>query len=100
RRHHASRQAHEWAGHAVSGDPERTDSGVTGPADPTADRSVVPVILNPAARRGAVLKRIDPLVEAFAAHGLEARLVRSASEEHAQELAAGFAADGARVVGA
>src|SRR5699024_8645143 len=50
--------------------------------------------------RGAVLKRIDPLVEAFAAHGLEARLVRSASEEHAKELAAGFAADGARVVGA
>ena len=80
----------------MSDDPEHTDSGVTGPADPTADRSVVPVILNPTARRGAVLKRIDPLVEAFAAHGLEARLVRSASEE----LAAGFAADGARVVGA
>lgn len=84
----------------MSGDPEHTDSGVTGPADPTADRSVVPVILNPTARRGAVLKRIDPLVEAFAAHGLEARLVRSTSEEHAKELAAGFAADGARVVGA
>ena len=82
----------------MSGDPENKDSGVTGPADPKADRSVVPVILNPTARRGAVLKRIDPLVEAFAAHGLEARLVRSTSEEHAQELAAGCAADGARVV--
>ena len=84
----------------MNGDPENKDSGVTGPADPTADRSVVPVILNPTARRGAVLKRVDPLVEAFAAHGLEARLVRSASEEHAKELAAGFAAAGARVVGA
>src|SRR5699024_4162075 len=36
--------------------------------------------------------RINPLVGAFAAHGLEARLVRSASEEHPKELAAGFAA--------
>src|SRR5699024_10122026 len=98
RRNHESREAHEWAGQAVSGDPENKDSGVTGPADPKADRSVVPVILNPTARRGAVLKRVDPLVEAFAAHGLEARLVRSTSEEHAQELAAGCAADGARVV--
>src|SRR5699024_8617050 len=44
--------------------------------------------------------RINPLVGAFAAHGREARLVRSASEEHAKELAAGFAADGARGVGA
>jgi diacylglycerol kinase (ATP) len=84
----------------VSGDPEHTDSGVTGPADPTADRSAVPVILNPTARRGAVLKRIDPLVEAFAAHGLEARLVRSASEELTQsELAAELrGTGGARVV--
>ena len=82
----------------MSDDPEHTDSGVTGPADPKADRSAVPVVLNPTARRGAVLKRIDPLIEAFAAHGLKARLVRSTSEEHAKELAAGFAADGAPLV--
>src|SRR5699024_9576914 len=62
--------------------------------------AVVPVILNPTARRGAVLRRIDPLVHACAAHGLEARLVRSTSEEHAKELAAAFAAEGAKVVGA
>lgn len=60
----------------------------------------VPIILNPTARRGAVLRRIDPLVDAFASYGLEARLVRSTSEEHAKELAAGFAAEGAPVVGA
>ncbi|UVI36238.1 diacylglycerol/lipid kinase family protein [Brevibacterium spongiae] len=60
----------------------------------------VPIILNPTARRGAVLRRIDPLVDAFASHGLEAQLVRSTSEEHAKELAAGFAAGGAPVVGA
>ena len=54
----------------MSGDPEHKDSGVTGPADPKADRSAVPVVLNPTARRGAVLKRIDPLIEGFAAHGL------------------------------
>lgn len=58
------------------------------------------MILNPTARRGTVLRRIDPLIEAFAAHGLEAQLVRSTSEEHAKELAAGFAAAGAQVVGA
>src|SRR5699024_7398596 len=98
RRHHESREAHEWTGHAVSGDPEHTDSGVTGPADPKADRSAVPVVLNPTARRGAVLKRIDPLIEAFAAHGLKTRPVRSTSEEHAKELAAGFAAAGATLV--
>ena len=75
--------------------PAGKDSARTG-----ADPAVVPVILNPTARRGAVLKCIDPLVHAFAAHGLEARLVRSTSEEHAKELAAEFAAAGAEVVGA
>lgn len=77
-----------------------TDSADRGSARPVADPAVVPVILNPTARRGAVLRRIDPLVHAFAAHGLEARLVRSTSEEHAKELAAAFAAEGAKVVGA
>ena len=77
-----------------------TDPAEQGWARRVADPAVVPVILNPTARRGAVLRRIDPLVHAFAAHGLEARLVRSTSEEHAKELAAEFAAEGAEVVGA
>lgn len=77
-----------------------TDPADRGSARPVADPAVVPVILNPTARRGEVLKRIEPLVEAFASQGLEARLVRSRSEEHAKELAADFAADGAQVVGA
>ncbi|WP_164742737.1 diacylglycerol/lipid kinase family protein [Brevibacterium linens] len=77
-----------------------TDSTDRGSARPVADPAVVPVILNPTARRGAVLRRIDPLVHAFAAHGLEARLVRSTSADHAKKLAAAFAAEGAPVVGA
>ncbi|WP_209324544.1 diacylglycerol/lipid kinase family protein [Brevibacterium renqingii] len=65
-----------------------------GAPDPTA----VVVILNPAARDGAVLRRIEPLRAAFAAHGLEAALITSDSEDHAGELAAEFAAQGAPVV--
>ena len=30
--------------------------------------STVPIILNPSARKGAVLRRIDPLTTAFAEH--------------------------------
>lgn len=58
----------------------------------------VPVILNPAARNGAVQKRIDPMRAAFAANGLEAVLVESTSEQHASDLAAGFAAQGTPIV--
>lgn len=58
----------------------------------------IPVILNPAARNGSVRKRIAPLRRAFAAHNLEAVLVESTSEQHASELAAGFAAQGEPIV--
>lgn len=64
------------------------------PSPPTP----VPVILNPAARNGAVHKRIAPLRAAFAANGLEAVLVESRSEQHAIELAADYAEQGAPTV--
>lgn len=60
--------------------------------------STVPIILNPSARKGAVLRRIDPLTTAFAEHGLEARFVRSTSADHAKQLAADFAAQGSDLV--
>lgn len=60
--------------------------------------TAVPVILNPSARNGAVRKRIGPLQKAFAANGLEAKLVESTSEQHASDLAADFAAQGAETV--
>lgn len=60
--------------------------------------TAVPVILNPAARNGAVWKRVGPLQTAFAANGLAAELVESTSGQHARDLAAGFAADGAPIV--
>ncbi|GAA1545617.1 diacylglycerol kinase family protein [Brevibacterium picturae] len=58
----------------------------------------VPVILNPAARNGAVAKRIEPLQTAFAANGMEAVLVESTSEQNASDLAAEFAASGVPTV--
>ncbi|GAA1857868.1 diacylglycerol kinase family protein [Brevibacterium marinum] len=58
----------------------------------------VPVILNPAARNGAVRKRIAPMQAAFADHNLEAVLVESTSEAHAGELAAEFASQGEPIV--
>ena len=64
----------------------------------TSSRTAVPVILNPSARNGAVQKRVAPLQTAFAANGMEAVLVESTSEQHARDLAAGFAAQGALVV--
>lgn len=60
--------------------------------------SSVPVILNPSARNGAVLERVETLRTAFDANGLSAEVVESTSEAHATELAAGFAADGVPVV--
>ena len=60
--------------------------------------STVPIILNPSARKGAVLRRIDPLTTAFAAHGLEATFIRSTSADHAKQLAADFAAQGSDLV--
>ncbi|MDN5656744.1 diacylglycerol kinase family protein [Brevibacterium sandarakinum] len=61
-------------------------------------RTRVPVILNPAARNGAVAKRIEPLRKAFAANGLEPVLIQSTSEQNANDLAAEFAAQNAPVV--
>ena len=61
-------------------------------------RTTVPVILNPAARNGAVAKRIEPLQTAFAANGMEAVLVESTSEQNASDLAAEFAAQDAPIV--
>lgn len=67
------------------------------PPSPT-QRTSVPVILNPAARNGDVLKRVRPLQRALDAEGLRAVLVESTSEPHATEIAAGFAAEGAPTV--
>lgn len=64
----------------------------------TSSPAPIPVILNPAARHGAVRKRIAPLREAFAVEGLEAAVVESRSLRHAAELAAGFAAQGTPTV--
>lgn len=58
----------------------------------------VPVILNPAARHGAVRARIEPVKAAFAAHGMTALLVESKSEQHAGELAAQYAEQNAPMV--
>ncbi|WP_193070888.1 diacylglycerol/lipid kinase family protein [Brevibacterium sp. FME37] len=58
----------------------------------------VPVILNPAARHGAVWKRIGPVKAAFAANGMTAQLIESTSEQHAGELAAHYAAQNAALV--
>lgn len=68
------------------------------PQSSASSRASVPVILNPVARHGAVQKRIEPLQSAFAAHGLEAVLVESTSEQNATDLAAEFAAQGAPIV--
>ena len=64
----------------------------------SAAATPVPIILNPSARKGAVLRRIDPLTTAFAAHGLEATFIRSTSADHAKQLAADFAAQGSDLV--
>lgn len=64
----------------------------------TTVRTTVPVILNPSARNGAVRKRIAPLKKVLAADGLAAELVESTSEEHATQLAAGFAEQGVPIV--
>lgn len=64
----------------------------------TSARTTVPVILNPSARNGAVQKRVAPLQTAFAANNMEAELVESTSEQHATDLAAQFAAQGAPTV--
>lgn len=64
----------------------------------SATLTPVPVILNPAARNGAVAKRIGPLKSAFAANGQEAVLVESTSEQNATDLAAEFAARNEPVV--
>lgn len=56
--------------------------------------AAIPVILNPSARHGAVRERVQPLRDAFAAHGLRAELIESHSEEHATEIAAERAAAG------
>lgn len=58
----------------------------------------VPVILNPSARNGAVLERVETLRTAFAANGLTADIVESRSEQHATDLAEGFAAEGRSIV--
>lgn len=65
------------------------------PASPLRE---IPVILNPSARNGAVQERVSPLESAFAAKGFTASIVQSESEEHAGELAAGYAARGLPVV--
>ncbi|RCS98181.1 hypothetical protein CIK60_10545 [Brevibacterium aurantiacum] len=82
-RHHEPRQAHERAGGTVSTAPPPLS---------------VPVILNPAARHGAVRERIEPVRAAFAAHGMTALLVESTSEQHAGELAAHYAEQDAPIV--
>lgn len=66
--------------------------------NPTSQRREIPVILNPSARNGAVSERVGPLQEALATHGFTADVVESQSDEHATELAAGFAAAGHPVV--
>ncbi|WP_446664484.1 diacylglycerol/lipid kinase family protein [Flexivirga sp. B27] len=58
----------------------------------------VPVILNPSARNGAVLERVATLRSSLAAHGVAAGVVESTSEQHATELANGFANEGHPVV--
>lgn len=84
--------------HATSDD-AMSDDAVSDHATSTGSTpTTVPVILNPSARNGAVRKRIGPLQSAFAANGLEAELVESTSEQHARELAAGFAAQGVATV--
>ncbi|WP_166968849.1 diacylglycerol/lipid kinase family protein [Brevibacterium atlanticum] len=65
---------------------------------PATEQATVPVILNPSARNGAVRKRIAPLTKVLAADGFTAELVESTSEEHATQLAAGFAEQGAPIV--
>ncbi|AKU16865.1 hypothetical protein [Luteipulveratus mongoliensis] len=56
---------------------------------PASRTHEVPIILNPSARNGTVLERVDPLRSALHAKGLQAEVVESTSETHAGRICAG-----------